>query len=196
MSEFADRLAALRPALLRTARQRVRNEAWAEDAVSETLVAALEQPAAFAGRAQLRTWLVGILKHKLVDQMRRHGREHSADCAAAPDDGAEDALDACADTTPLWGIDVGAGWGDPQERLLRRQFLEQLERSLHTLPARQGQAFVLRECLEEDAEDVCRQLGVSANNLSVMVHRARSRLRDSLLPAFMPCTLASPGVQA
>jgi DNA-directed RNA polymerase specialized sigma24 family protein len=51
--------------LLKFARLQLRNEAWAEDAVSETLLAALAKPQAFSGRAQLRTWLVGILKHKV-----------------------------------------------------------------------------------------------------------------------------------
>ena len=78
MHEFADELAAMRPMLVRMAQQRLRNEAWAEDAVSETLVAALEKPSAFTQRAMLRTWLVGILKHKVVDQIRRHTRECQA----------------------------------------------------------------------------------------------------------------------
>jgi RNA polymerase sigma-70 factor (TIGR02943 family) len=183
MSEFAEQLAALRPALVRAARQRVHNEAWAEDAVSETMVAALENPSAFAGRAQLRTWLVGILKHKLVDQMRRHGREQAFGLCDEDDAGALDAQDHA---TPLWGLDAQGGWADPQDRLLRREFIEQLGRSLESLPVRQGRAFLLRECLEVDADDVCRELGVTANNLAVMLHRARRHLRSALLPAWTP----------
>jgi RNA polymerase sigma-70 factor (ECF subfamily) len=182
MDKLASQLAELRPALLAVARQRLRNPAWAEDAVSETLIAALENPAAFGGRAQLKTWLVGILKHKLVDQVRRCTREQSS----TGDDDGDDALEACADTTPLWGVDARVGWGDPQDRLSQRQFMQQLERSLRTLPEKQSRAFMLRECLEVDADEVCRELGVTANNLSVMLHRARQRLRDSLQPLWMP----------
>jgi RNA polymerase sigma-70 factor (ECF subfamily) len=177
MEQLAQQLAALRPALVRIARRRIRNEAWADDAVSETLMVALENPAAFAGRAQLQTWLVGILKHKLVDQLRRHTRERALD----DDNGdSDDAAAAWNDSTPLWGVDAGAGRGDPQDRLVRRQFMQQFERSLRALPARQGRAFVLRECLEVATDDVCRELGVTANNLSVMLHRARQQLRASL----------------
>jgi RNA polymerase sigma-70 factor, ECF subfamily len=190
MDELASQLAELRPALLSVARQRLRNPAWAEDAVSETLIAALENPTAFGGRAQLKTWLVGILKHKLVDQVRRCTREQST---SGDDD--DDPLEACADTTPLWGVEAGAGWGDPHDRLARRQFMQQLERSLRTLPEKQGRAFMLRECLEVDADEVCRELGVTANNLSVMLHRARRRLRDSLQPLWMP-SVASQQVAA
>ena len=75
MAEFAFEVQALRAQLLRFARLQLRNDDWAEDAVSETVLAALEAPQRFAGRSQLKTWLIGILKHKLVDQLRRHARE-------------------------------------------------------------------------------------------------------------------------
>jgi RNA polymerase sigma-70 factor, ECF subfamily len=195
MSDFAEQLAALRPVLVRVARQRVHNEAWIEDAVSETLVAALENPGAFAGRAQLRTWLIGILKHKLVDQVRCHGREHAFSSSAGDDEDDDDARDAHDHATPLWGVDAQGSWADPQDRLQRRQFIQQLERSLQALPVRQGRAFMLRECLEVDADDVCRELGVTSNNLSVMLHRARRQLRDALLPAWMPAATAVQGAQ-
>src|SRR5881275_1987836 len=75
MSDFARQVEVLRPQLLRFARAQLRNDAWAEDAVSDTVLAALEKPQSFAGGSQLKTWLVGILKHKLIDQLRRHTRE-------------------------------------------------------------------------------------------------------------------------
>ena len=69
------------PRLLRFARSRLRNAVLAEDAVSETLLAALAKPQAFDNRSQLKTWLIGILKHKLVDQIRRNCRELSTTTA-------------------------------------------------------------------------------------------------------------------
>ena len=77
MTDFARQVEALRPQLMRFARVQLRNDAWAEDAVSEALLAALEKPQSFAGQSQLKTWLVGILKHKVIDQLRRHTREVS-----------------------------------------------------------------------------------------------------------------------
>src|SRR5258708_19239258 len=73
--------AELRPTVLRIARLQLRNDAWAEDAVSETLVSALEGADRFGGQSQLKTWLVGILKHKIIDQFRRCGREVSLEAA-------------------------------------------------------------------------------------------------------------------
>src|SRR5262249_20455777 len=74
-------VADLRPSLLRIARLQLRNDTWAEDAVSETLISALESADRFAGQSQLKTWVVGILKHKIIDQFRRGGREVSIEAA-------------------------------------------------------------------------------------------------------------------
>jgi RNA polymerase sigma-70 factor (ECF subfamily) len=172
----ADQVAAHRPMLVRFARQRLHNDAWAEDAVSDTLVAALERPDAYAGRASVRTWLIGILKHKVVDQIRRHTRE----CQ----------VETLEDVDPEYGDLPGAApggareppfeWGDPQECLRRRQFMEHLGRCLKALPPQQARAVMLRDCMEEETEFVCNELGVTANNLGVILHRARVQLRASL----------------
>ncbi|MCW5664363.1 MAG: sigma-70 family RNA polymerase sigma factor [Piscinibacter sp.] len=187
MSPYAAQLVELRPMLVRMARRRTQNEAWIEDAVSETLVAALENPAAFAGRASLRTWAVGILKHKLVDQIRRHTRECQVD---APDEAPE--LDTLADEAPVALSDAPAEWGDPHERLARREFMACLQRSLKELPRAQWRAFMMRYGGEAETEDICRELGVSANHLAVMLHRARARLRASLAPAGFGAPAALP----
>src|SRR3569623_1748450 len=76
-------LAEHRTYLLRFARLQLRNVAWAEDAVSETLLAALTKPQSFGNRSQLKTWLVGILKHKVNDILRLRLRE----VCLADDDG-------------------------------------------------------------------------------------------------------------
>jgi RNA polymerase sigma-70 factor, ECF subfamily len=181
MHDVAEQVVALRPMLVRMAHQRLRNEAWAEDAVSETLVAALENLGAFAGRATVRTWLVGILKHKIVDQVRRHTRECQIETyEEEPDYG------SLPDAAPGGPVEAHADWGDPQEHLSRRQFLAQFDQCLKALPPQQGRAFLLRNWMEEETDDICNELGVTANNLAVMLHRARNRLRSSLHPQWVP----------
>jgi RNA polymerase sigma-70 factor (TIGR02943 family) len=106
-------LEALRPQLMKFARLQLRNPAWAEDAVSETLLAALEHPQAFAGRSQLKTWLIGILKHKLVDQIRRHGRELST----SSDEG-EDIEDLLFRADGHWR-EAPQDWGIPSTPCVR-----------------------------------------------------------------------------
>jgi len=184
MHNFAEQLVELRPLLVRMARQRLHNDAWVEDAVSETMVAALENPAAFAGRASVRTWVVGILKHKVVDQIRRHTRECQVDRADDSDE--EPEFGALGDAVTEGGTEAPAEWGDPQERLLKRQFMTQFNRVIKELPVQQSRAFMMRNWMEAETEDICSELGVTANNLAVMLHRARNRLRASLQTHWLP----------
>lgn len=174
---FAEHLAALRPMLVSLARRSVRNEAWAEDAVSETLVAALERPEAFAGRAKARTWVVGILKHKLVDQVRRHTRERALEADGDDDELGFDSLSAAAAHAG-----PSAPWGDPLAALAQRQFARQVDAALAKLPPMQGRAFMLYECLEHETHEVCEALNVTPNHLGVILHRARHRLREVMAP--------------
>ena len=131
MTEFFAQVETLRPQLLRFARAQLRNDAWAEDAVSDTLLAALEKPQSFGGRSQLKTWLVGILKHKVIDHMRRHSRE----CSWNPgDDGSGDEIEkALFDAGGAWR-DLPADWGDPETVLRQAQFFEVLEVCVEMLP--------------------------------------------------------------
>ncbi|MBL8362562.1 MAG: sigma-70 family RNA polymerase sigma factor [Rubrivivax sp.] len=176
-ADFAHQIAAMRPMLVSLARRAVRNDSWAEDAVSEALVAALERPETYQGRAQARTWVVGILKHKLVDQVRRQTRECPYDALVDSDD------DADADERlPAAGPGDGPAWGDPVATLARRQFVRQVDAELARLPARQSRAFVLAACLEQETDEVCEALDVTPNHLGVILHRTRSRLRDAMAP--------------
>lgn len=175
MTDFARDVEALRPQLLRYARSQLRNDAWAEDAVSDTLLAALEKPQAFAGASQLKTWLVGILKHKVIDQLRRHHRE----CTVLTSDDAEDLDDGLFLPDGHWR-DPPADWGRPDATLHERQFIEVLDACIEKLPPTQGRVFLMREWLELSSDEVCKELDITSTNLWVLLHRARLRLRDCL----------------
>ena len=175
--ETAQQLAALRPMLLGLARLQLRNETWAQDVVSETLLAAVEGLGGFERKAKLRTWVVGILKHKIVDQFRRASREVSLDAQHELDDG--DPLDAIfrADghrvSRPL-------DWGDPEESFARGEFFAVLQACLDRLPSALARAFLLREWLEMDTPQICKEMRVTPTNCFVMLYRARLRLRECL----------------
>ncbi len=174
-TDFAVQVQALRPQLMRYARAQLRNDAWAEDAVSETLLAALERPQAFAGQSALKTWLVGVLKHKLIDQLRRAARE----ATVLDSDDAEDIDETLFDPTGHWR-EVPRDWGDPEASCRQRQFLEVLDACVDALPPVQARVFMMREWLELDTAEICKTLGLTATNLWVLLHRARLRLRDCL----------------
>jgi RNA polymerase sigma-70 factor (TIGR02943 family) len=175
--DLARQLEGMRSHLMRYARLQLRNEAWAEDAVSETLLAALEKPEAFAGRSQPRTWLIGILKHKLVDQLRRHARECSLPEAEGTQD---DALEALLFTDDGHFREAPADWGDPQAVLGEQQFMAVLDACIEKLPNQLGRVFLMREWLELDTDAICKELAITPTNLWVMLHRARLRLRECL----------------
>lgn len=174
MSDYAKAIEALRPQLLKYARLQLRNAAWAEDAVSETVLAALEKPQAFAGQSQLKTWLVGILKHKLIDQIRRNCREMST----TAEDGA-DLDDELFHPDGHWR-EAPQDWGDPEQALRQLEFMKVLEACVELLPGQQGRLFMMREWLELDSDEICKALAITPTNLWVMLHRARLRLRECL----------------
>ncbi len=172
-----DELAEHRGYLLRFARLQLRNDAWAEDAVSETLLAALAKPQSFGNRSQLKTWLVGILKHKVIDQLRQRQRE----VALAADEGSEDdALEALLFRADGHYAAPPAEWGNPEQDLSSRQFMAVLEACTEKLPAAMGRVFLMREWLELSSEEICKELQLTPTNLYVQLHRARMRLRECL----------------
>jgi RNA polymerase sigma-70 factor (TIGR02943 family) len=173
--DFAAQVEGLRPQLLRFARSQLRNEAWAEDAVSDTLLAALEKPQSFAGNSQLKTWLVGILKHKVVDQLRRHSREATL---LTSDDG-EDLDELLFKPDGHWR-EAPQDWGDPEAACGQRQFFQVLEACIEHLPPTQGRVFMMREWLELETDEICKELAITSTNLWVLLHRARLRLRECL----------------
>lgn len=176
MSDYAQALQSLRPQLLKYARLQLRNPAWAEDAVSETLLAALEKPQAFAGQSQLKTWLIGILKHKLIDQIRRNSREISS--STSEEDGID--LDELLFKPDGHWREMPQDWGDPEQALRQLEFMKVLEACVDHLPGQQGRLFMMREWLELESDEICKVLAISPTNLWVMLHRARLRLRECL----------------
>lgn len=175
---FETAVAQSRTYLLKFARLQLRDEAWAEDVVSETLLAALARPQAFAARSQLRTWLVGILKHKIVDVLRSRAREVTLD--SGTDDESADPLEHMAFKANGHFAERPADWGNPEQDLGSRQFMTILEACTEKLPAVQGRLFLMREWLELSSEEICKELGLTPTNLYVQLHRARLRLRECL----------------
>ena len=178
MPPFDQQVASHRDYLMRFARLQLRNEAWAEDAVSETLLAALSKPQSFGSRSQLKTWLVGILKHKVIDALRHHGREVCV--GGDSQDEQVDPLDHMAFAPDGHFATAPSDWGNPEQDLSSRQFMAVLEACASQLPASQGRLFLMREWLELSSEDICKELGLTSTNLYVQLHRARLRLRECL----------------
>ncbi|HKW37532.1 MAG TPA: sigma-70 family RNA polymerase sigma factor [Burkholderiales bacterium] len=166
-----------RPYLLRFALLQLRDRSAAEDAVQDTLLAAIQGAARFAAQSSVRTWLVGILKHKIIDGIRRSARERPAD--SRPDAGGAEDLEAFfADDGHF--AEPPEEWASPERSLEERRFFEALERCLQALPKNTASAFTMRELMGMETGEICKELGVSPSNCWVMLYRARMSLRACL----------------
>jgi len=174
-------LGAHREYLYRYALLHLRDPSRAEDAVQETLLAAMENKAGFAGRAQLRTWLTGILKHKIVDAFRRQSRE-----VALPPE--QHGLESDEEFGELYfdaqdrdhWRSFPQSWGDPEKSLESKRFWEMFDACSQVMPPQIARVFVMRELMGLETDAICKELGITANNCWVMLYRARMSLRQCL----------------
>lgn len=184
MPEHPDRVSAIRagdrrvleevvreclPGLLRSARAAGLPPDRAEDAVQGSLLVFVERAADFDGRARACTWLQGILLRKIWEERRGVRREADRE---EIDQMVEDRFDAVGNwVRPPQG---------PVEALVRGEFRRELDSCLEDLPDRQRLAFTLREVEGFETTEICNILNVSANNLGVLLFRARNGLRECL----------------
>ena len=176
----AGKVEAHRPYLLRYAMLQLRDATTAEDAVQETLLAALQNRSGFAGRSSVKTWLTGILKHKIVDHIRRQARERRVETTGDdPQEDRSDAAEAHFSEDGHW-VDFPDDWPAPDKSLENAQFWRVFETCVQVMPARAARVFVMREVMELSTEEICKELGITATNCWVMLHRARLALRECL----------------
>ena len=169
-----EELESLRPYLLRYALLQLRDRDSAEDVVQETMLAALEGRARFAGQSTAKTWLTGILKHKIIDLLRRRKREEPL---VTNEDGSEaDAVDAMFQADGHW-LAIPADWGNPARALEDKRFREAFALCTKAMPVRNARVFMMREVLDMSGSEICEALDITPANLWVMLHRARLSLR-------------------
>ena len=165
--------------LYRFAMARVRDPAVAEDLVQETFLAALQGTRQQTGPAAERRWMVGIIKHKIIDYFRRMAKEPNHGHDHGENHSNEDDFLADGHWKPETGL-IQAWPDNPDGLLERQQFREVLAGCLERLPPKTAQVFALREMDELETSEICRLVGVTPTNLSVMLHRARKHLRNCL----------------
>ena len=146
--------------LVRFAQRRLRDPLLAEDVVHDVFEAVLSGRAVFAGRAALRSWLTAVLKNKIVDTVRRNtGFESQGD--VSDDEGA---------------LAIECPQPRPDEIAEQHQLLERALERIAALPPTLRDVMRLRVLDEQPTEIVCRELGISEENLFVRIHRARKQL--------------------
>ena len=155
--------------LVRFAQRKLRDPLMAEDAVHDVFEAVLSGRAVFAGRSALRSWLTAVLKNKIVDSVRRNAHTDSLDWGW--DDGADDGR--AADSGALA---VECPQPRPDQIAEQHQLLMLALKRIEALPAGLRDVMRLRVLEEQSTEAVCRELGITEDNLFVRLHRARKQL--------------------
>lgn len=152
-------LTAHRGDLVRFARRRLLDPALAEDLVHDVFEAVVSGRAAFGGRAALKSWLLGILKHKIVDLVRQRVGHHSLPQEDEPG-----------------FADLRCEQPGPDEVAAQRERLARVLAGIEALPPGQREAVRLRLLEDRPTEEVCRALAITEDNLFVRLHRARRAL--------------------
>lgn len=162
--------------LFRYALQRVRRRDVAEELVQETFLAALRSRQGFAGQSSERTWLVGILRHKIVDHIRQASKARSH----LRGETEEVSVEAFFEKNGHWK-NGSLDWGsDPAALLEKRDFWEVFAKCFGGLPSALADTFMLRELEQCEPAEVCENLDISEANLWVRLHRARVLLKECL----------------
>jgi RNA polymerase sigma-70 factor (ECF subfamily) len=174
-------LNALRPDLLRFARLQLRDTGAAEDAVQEAMLAALTGSHRFESRSSYKTWLIAILRNKIIDTIRAQRREVSASSLADDEAGDDMLSESLFDQRGHWQPEAKPGrWADPEASFEQQQFWKVFEACLDHLPEKTARVFMMREILGLETGEICKETGISSSNCWVVLHRARSGLRICL----------------
>jgi len=154
---------------------RVSDEEIAKDLIQETFIAGLKSAKNFKGQASERTWLIAILKRKIIDHYRKiNSKKGKAEVRLQ--------YNASSDTDGDWLEEQVA---DPRS-LAENDALENEELGLaiqsciDQLPKKQRQVFTMKTVRGLSTEDICKELNINPSNLWVMIHRARTALMGCL----------------
>ncbi len=161
--------------LYRYALLRLRNDDTARELIQETMLAAWRARQSFRAESSVRTWLVGILKHKIIDYFRKQIRERTL-----VENAGNDPTSAYFGEQGSWR-EAPVRWNaDPEQLMNNRQFMKVLTSCISGLSEQQQSVFSLRELNGEDTDTVCNACDISPTNMHVIMHRSRLMLRKCL----------------
>ena len=176
LAQLEAEIAVHRPLLFKLAMVQLQNAAAADDVVQETLLAALVGRGNFRGQSHIKTWLISIMRHKVLDAIRSQRRYVLAPTTHSDDEFDAAIFDALFDTNGCW-MDAKDAWTDPASSAEQSAFLKVLEACLTRLPERTSRAFMMREWLGMETSEIQSLLNVSPSNLRILLYRARMQLR-------------------
>ena len=183
----------IRREMIKFAQLQLRDATMAEDVVQEALVAALANAKEFAGRSALKTWVFAILRNKIVDHIRLQSRTTNVSSLAPEEESLDQSFETLFKGNDHWRPENRpTNWGDPEESLRQQRFWDVFDACLNHLPENTARVFMMREFLEFETAEVCRELSITVSNCNVILYRARNGLRRCLekswfAPGEQPC---------
>lgn len=154
---------------------RVNNSDLAKDLVQDTFFAGLKSAKNFQGKATERTWLVSILKRKIIDHYRKiNSKKGQAEVRMN--------FYADGDNEGSWLEErVPQSWDNASEKNIENEELKhQLEACIDNLPEKYAMVFRMKTVQEFETEEICKELEITSSNLWVIIHRARTQLRKCM----------------
>ena len=154
---------------------RIEDAEIAKDLVQETFIAGLQAAPNFKGKAAERTWLVAILKRKIIDHYRKSNTskgkaEVRMSYASQSDQDGDWLEEQAADPDSLLEND----------RIENEELGLAIQDCISLLPENHARVFTLKTIQGWSTEDICNEMGITSSNLWVMIHRARTGLMDCL----------------
>lgn len=156
---------------------KVKDTHRAEDLVQETLLAAITAEKTFSNKSSIRTWLTGILKHKIIDHFRRQDKEMMISDLIDQDD--TDNLDQFFDKNGRW-LNRPTAFINPESAIQQTEFLETFIQCMTNLKPRQAEVFLAKEIHGMSNQEICKDLMLNPTNVWILMHRARLTLSNCL----------------
>jgi RNA polymerase sigma-70 factor (ECF subfamily) len=166
--------------MLRLALSRVDSRAVAEDVVQDAWLTVLKSLDRYEGRSTLRTWVLGIVVNLARSRARAERRAVPVPSESAPSVDPARFLPADHPRWPHhWAVEPAA-WRTPEDELLAGETRQVILEAIDALPPAQREVIVLRDIEGMPSTDVCNVLSLTDTHQRVLLHRARSRVRNAL----------------
>jgi RNA polymerase sigma-70 factor (ECF subfamily) len=153
---------------------RVSDREIAQDLVQETFFAGLKSMKNFKGEASERTWLISILKRKIIDHYRKiNSNKGKAEVRINYND---------SESEGDWLEERVADPYDKtaEDNIQNNELGNAIQNCLDKLPIKQAEIFRMKTVLNYETEVICNELNITASNLWVIIHRARTAMADCL----------------
>ncbi len=162
--------------MYRYAYLQLRSKEKAEDAVQDALFSAYRAKDSFEGKSSVKTWLMTILRNKIIDIVRKDKRDR----LVGVDNYDDPVVNANFNSLGIWSKWLNSWGSSPEDLYEHKGFLERVEACMEKLPDNLRQVFILRNVDDLSTDEICEMLDISPNNLWVMLYRGRLRMRECL----------------